>query len=137
MNFANIGYYGMLLNSSSTELVPIVHEVFTPSAQEVALWLDLVAAEEAAARAGRKAVRGSRSQGEGHVLHGSQVKAARRNLEWARALAEQAVSHCPGWSRTFESSGPEWPRAGLRRESDAAGWGGYRRDLHSFRVDPE
>jgi citrate lyase subunit beta/citryl-CoA lyase len=91
--FANelreIGYYGMLLNSASTELVPIVHEIFTPSAEEVALWLDLVGAEDAAARAGGKAVRGSRSQGEGHVLHGSQVKAARRNLEWARALAEQ------------------------------------------------
>ncbi|MFZ0667635.1 MAG: hypothetical protein WAM97_17935, partial [Acidimicrobiales bacterium] len=76
-----------LLNSSSTELVPYVHEVFTPGNEEVALWLEIVTAQEEAERTGGKVRIGDRSQGEGHFIHGSQVKAAAKNLEWARALA--------------------------------------------------
>jgi citrate lyase subunit beta/citryl-CoA lyase len=82
-----LGYYGMLLNSMSTGLVGVVHEVFTPKPEDVALWKEQVRLEDEAAKTGERALHGERGQGEGHVLHGSQVKAARMNLEWARALA--------------------------------------------------
>ena len=41
----NLGYYGMMLGSA--EHVPLVHEVFTPTAEEIAYWreLDELAAE--------------------------------------------------------------------------------------------
>jgi citrate lyase subunit beta/citryl-CoA lyase len=92
----NLGYYGMLLNSMSTGLVPVVHEVFTPTAAEIAHWQELVRLEEEAVRRGTRTLYGEPVQGEGHVLHGSQIKAARRNLDWARALAERDGTPLPG-----------------------------------------
>jgi citrate lyase subunit beta/citryl-CoA lyase len=85
----DLGYYGMLLNSACTELVPYVHEIFTPSDDEVAEWLEVITAQEEAERTGGKVIIGERSRGEGHFIHGSQVKAAAKNLEWARALARR------------------------------------------------
>ena len=41
----NLGYYGMMLGSA--EHVPLVHEVFTPTAEEIAYWREL---DELAAR---------------------------------------------------------------------------------------
>ena len=51
----NLGYYGMMLGSA--EHVPLVHEVFTPTAEEIAYWreLDELAAEAERVTAGRSA----------------------------------------------------------------------------------
>ena len=81
----NLGYYGMMLGDPVH--VPLVHEVFTPTADEVAYWqeLDQLAAE--AERNGSGPVRhGDPSQGEAHVVHIAHVGSARKNLAWARDL---------------------------------------------------
>ncbi len=46
----------------------------------------LVAAADAAAAQGGRALHGSESQGEAHVVHPAHVASARLNLEWARDL---------------------------------------------------
>ena len=85
----NIGYYGMLLNSTSAALVPVVHSVFTPSEEEIAVWRTMVEAHDLAEATSTRALVGQAVQGEGHVLHGSQVVSARRNLAWAQQLARR------------------------------------------------
>jgi citrate lyase beta subunit len=92
----NLGYRGMLLNSASTGLVPYVHEVFTPADEEVAQWQALLDRAAEADRTGERILMGDRSQGEGYYIHGSQVKAARLNMEWARALAARDGRTLPG-----------------------------------------
>ena len=80
----SLGYYGMMLGNAVH--VPLVHEIFTPKPDEVSYWKELVAAAvEAAARGGR-ALHGSESQGEAHVVHPAHVASARLNLQWARDL---------------------------------------------------
>ncbi|MCR9095088.1 MAG: aldolase/citrate lyase family protein [bacterium] len=80
-----LGYYGMMLGDPAH--VPLVHEVFTPSAEEVAYWSDLVRLGDAAAESGEGPILyGDPSQGEGHEVHLAHVESARLNLEWARAL---------------------------------------------------
>jgi citrate lyase subunit beta/citryl-CoA lyase len=81
----NLGYYGMMLGSA--EHVPLVHEVFTPTAEEIAYWreLDELAAE--AERVNSGPIRhGDPRQGEAHVVHIAHVGSARKNLAWARDL---------------------------------------------------
>lgn len=85
----NIGYYGMLLNSTSAPLVPVVHAVFTPADDEIAVWRRMVDAHDKAEAERTRALIGDASEGEGHVLHGSQVVSARRNLAWAEKLARK------------------------------------------------
>ncbi|MFN8027685.1 MAG: aldolase/citrate lyase family protein [Acidimicrobiia bacterium] len=85
----NLGYYGMMLGHAGH--VPLVHEVFSPTAAELAYWLELdalaTAAEEAQRETGGdKILHGDPSQGEGHVVHIAHVGSARRNLAWARDL---------------------------------------------------
>ena len=81
----DLGYYGMMLGHPS--LVPVVHEVFTPTPDEIAYWQDLdrLAREAEAADTG-PIVYGDPNQGEGHVVHIAHVGSARMNLEWARQL---------------------------------------------------
>ena len=81
----DLGYYGMMIGNP--EHVPLVHEVFSPTADELAYWSDLdrLAAEAEQAGSGR-VVYGDANQGEGHVVHIAHVGSARQNLEWARDL---------------------------------------------------
>lgn len=82
----DLGYYGMMLNTA--EHVPVVHEVFSPTADEVEYWaeLDRLATEAAADPNAGPILYGDPNDGEGHVVHGAHVASARKNLEWARAL---------------------------------------------------
>ncbi|MCW2550000.1 MAG: HpcH/HpaI aldolase [Mycobacterium sp.] len=81
----DLGYYGMMI--SNTDHVPLVHEVFSPTAQEIAYWSDLDRLATEAERPGAgPVIYGDANQGEGHVVHIAHVGSARLNLEWARAL---------------------------------------------------
>lgn len=81
----NLGYFGMMVGDPS--LVPIVHEVFTPTDSEVAYWRDLDRlATEAEAHGTGPITYGDPNDGEGHIVHIAHVGSARLNLEWARAL---------------------------------------------------
>lgn len=81
----DLGYYGMMLGDPGH--VPIVHEIFTPTPDEVVYWQDLDRlARDAEARTGDRITYGDPAQGEGHVVHIAHVGSARKNLEWAREL---------------------------------------------------
>lgn len=81
----DLGYYGMMI--SNPEHVPLVHEVFSPTAEELAYWSDLDRlATEAEQKGGGRIVYGDANQGEGHVVHIAHVGSARQNLAWARGL---------------------------------------------------
>lgn len=81
----DLGYYGMMLGDPAH--VPLVHEVFTPTPDEVAYWTELDRLGTEAERTGTGPVlHGDPNQGEAHVVHGAHVASARLNLEWARAL---------------------------------------------------
>lgn len=81
----DLGYRGMMIGDPGQ--VGIVHEVFSPTAEEIAYWQDLdrLASEAEAAGSG-PIVYGDPNQGEGHVVHIAHVGSARMNLEWARRL---------------------------------------------------
>ncbi|MEZ4280563.1 MAG: aldolase/citrate lyase family protein [Myxococcota bacterium] len=80
-----LGYYGMMLGNAAH--LPLVHEIFTPSADEVAYWRELVRLGDAAATSGEGPIfYGDPNQGEGFEVHQAHVESARLNLEWARAL---------------------------------------------------
>ncbi len=78
-----LGYYGMMLGNRAH--VPLVHEVFSPSADQIAHWQAIVAAAESASDES-PATFGDANQGEMHVIHIAHVGSARQNLEWAGAL---------------------------------------------------
>jgi citrate lyase subunit beta/citryl-CoA lyase len=80
----NLGYYGMMIGDPVH--VPIVHEEFSPTPEEVSYWQELDRLATEAERTGRRAVHGDANQGEGHIVHIAHVGSARRNLEWARGL---------------------------------------------------
>jgi citrate lyase subunit beta/citryl-CoA lyase len=81
----DLGYYGMMLGDDSH--VPIVHEVFTPTKDELEYWQDLDRLATEAEAGGTGPIRyGDINQGEGHVVHIAHVGSARKNLEWARGL---------------------------------------------------
>ena len=81
----DLGYYGMMLGNPVH--IPLVHDVFTPTGEQVAYWqeLDRLATEAEATDSGPIRY-GDPSQGEGHVVHIAHVGSARLNLEWAREL---------------------------------------------------
>jgi citrate lyase subunit beta/citryl-CoA lyase len=81
----DLGYYGMMLGDPA--YIPVVHEVFTPTAGEIAYWQDLDRLASEAERDGTgPIVYGDPNQGEGHVVHIAHVGSARKNLAWARDL---------------------------------------------------
>jgi citrate lyase subunit beta/citryl-CoA lyase len=81
----DLGYYGMMLGHPAH--IPLVHEVFTPSVEEVSYWRQLVTLGDEADRTGEGPVlHGDPNQGEAYVVHGAHIGSARLNLEWARAL---------------------------------------------------
>jgi citrate lyase subunit beta/citryl-CoA lyase len=83
------GYYGMMLGDPAH--VPLVHELFTPSLEDVAYWRDLVRLGDEALRTGEGPILyGDPNQGEGHEVHLAHVESARLNLEWAEALGLDA-----------------------------------------------
>jgi citrate lyase subunit beta/citryl-CoA lyase len=81
----DLGYYGMMIGDPVH--VPLVHEVFTPTLEEIAYWteLDRLATEAELAGTG-PVLYGDPNQGEGHVVHIAHIGSARTNLAWARAL---------------------------------------------------
>jgi citrate lyase subunit beta / citryl-CoA lyase len=81
----DLGYYGMMIGDPAH--VSLVHEVFTPTSDEIVYWLELDRLATEAERAGTgPIVHGEPNQGEGHVVHLAHIGSARTNLEWARAL---------------------------------------------------
>ena len=81
----NLGYYGMMLGDPAH--IPTVHEVFTPTAEELAYWQDLDRLAVDAEQTGSGPILyGDPSQGEGHVVHIAHVGSARKNLTWASDL---------------------------------------------------
>lgn len=81
----DLGYYGMMLGDPAH--IPLVHSIFSPTADEVAYWEELDRLGAEAERTGEGPVlHGDPNQGEAHVVHGAHVESARLNLEWARAL---------------------------------------------------
>jgi citrate lyase subunit beta/citryl-CoA lyase len=80
----DLGYYGMMIGDPVH--IPIVHEAFSPTAEEIAYWQELDRLARQAERTGERVVYGDVNQGEGHVVHIAHVGSARRNLEWARGL---------------------------------------------------
>ena len=81
----NLGYHGMMIGDPV--YVPLVHEIFSPTDEEVAYWKDLDRlATEAEGKGGGPITYGDANQGEGHVVHIAHVGSARLNLEWARGL---------------------------------------------------
>jgi citrate lyase subunit beta/citryl-CoA lyase len=81
----NLGYYGMMLGNARH--VPLVHEVFTPTVDELRYWQELDALAADAEATGSGPIRhGDPSQGEAHVVHIAHVGSARKNLAWARDL---------------------------------------------------
>lgn len=81
----DLGYYGMMLGNP--DHIPLVHEIFSPSTEEVAYWEELARLGDEADRTGLGPVLyGDVNQGEGHVVHGAHIESARLNLEWARGL---------------------------------------------------
>jgi citrate lyase subunit beta / citryl-CoA lyase len=73
------GYTGMLLIHPSH--VPIVNEVFTPTAEQIAHWKELIAAVEECEREGR-----SVATFKGNMVDTAHVKVAREMLRWAAEL---------------------------------------------------
>ena len=63
----NLGYFGMMLGDPVH--IPIVHEVFSPTAEEIAYWQELDRLAHEAERTGERALHGDADQGEGHVVH--------------------------------------------------------------------
>ena len=86
LELRNLGYYGMMLGHP--DHVALVHEIFSPSREEIAYWQELVSLADAAEARGSDEVvlHGDAEQGEGHVVHLAHVGSARLNLEWARDL---------------------------------------------------
>jgi citrate lyase subunit beta / citryl-CoA lyase len=75
----NFGYSGMLLIHPSH--VPIVNEVFTPTADQIKHWRELIAAVEQCEREGRSVVTFN-----GMMVDTAHVKVARDLLRWAAEL---------------------------------------------------
>jgi citrate lyase subunit beta/citryl-CoA lyase len=80
----DIGYYGMLLGN--LKLLPIVHEVFSPTKEELTYWGELDALATEAEKNGTQVIHGTLNQGEAHIVHTAHIGSARKNLAWAREL---------------------------------------------------
>ena len=81
----NIGYYGMMIGDP--RLVKVVHEIFSPTKDELDYWQRLDRLQsEAEANGADKILDGDPNMGEAHVVHGAHVESARKNLVWAREL---------------------------------------------------
>jgi len=80
----NLGYYGMMIGDPV--YVPLVHEIFTPTKEELKYWKDLDRLTKEAEKTGGRVTYGDPNQGEGYVIHIAHVGSARMNLEWAKGL---------------------------------------------------
>ncbi|MDB5394947.1 MAG: hypothetical protein JWM91_2453 [Rhodospirillales bacterium] len=80
----NIGYFGMMLGNPL--LLRIVHEVFSPTKEELTYWSELDALATEAEKKGTQVIHGTLNQGEAHIVHTAHVGSARKNLAWAREL---------------------------------------------------
>lgn len=83
----DLGYHGTM--TSHPLHVPLLNEVFSPSADELAYWRELDRLATAAERDGSGPIHhGDPGQGEGHVVHLAHVGSARMNLAWAESLRD-------------------------------------------------
>jgi citrate lyase subunit beta/citryl-CoA lyase len=84
----DLGYCGMMIGDAGKSYVQIVNDIFSPTAEELAYWLELDRLMRVAEQSGSdEPVRyGEAVQGQGHVVHMAYIKSARHNLAWARAL---------------------------------------------------
>ena len=91
----DLGYYGMMIGNP--DHIPLVHEVFSPTDDELAFWqeLDRLATEAEGRGAGRIEY-GDPNQGEGYVVHIAHVGSARKNLAWARDLGLDRLARTSG-----------------------------------------
>jgi citrate lyase subunit beta/citryl-CoA lyase len=80
----NIGYFGMMLGNPL--LLRIVHEVFSPTKEELTYWSELDQLATEAEKRGSQVIHGTVNQGEAHIVHTAHVGSARKNLAWAREL---------------------------------------------------
>ena len=80
----DLGYYGMMLGDPAH--IPLVHEIFTPTREELKYWKDLDKLTKQAEKTGDRVTYGDPNQGEGYVIHIAHVGSARMNLEWAKGL---------------------------------------------------
>jgi citrate lyase subunit beta/citryl-CoA lyase len=81
----NLGYYGMMIGNK--RLIPIVHECFSPTAEELDYWRHLDRLSTEAEKSGAdRIIDGDPNRGEAHVVHGAHIGSARKNLAWAREL---------------------------------------------------
>src|SRR5262249_16816882 len=81
----NIGYFGMMIGNPS--LIPVVHEVFSPTKEELAYWQRLDRLQTEAEKTGAaRIIDGEAHQGGAHIGQGAHVESARKNLRWAREL---------------------------------------------------
>jgi citrate lyase beta subunit len=80
----NLGYYGMMIGDPA--YVSTVHEIFTPTKEELKYWQDLDRLTKEAEKSGDRVTYGDPNQGEGYIIHIAHVGSARMNLEWARGL---------------------------------------------------
>lgn len=82
-----LGYHGTM--TSHPPHVPLLNEVFSPSADELAYWRELDQLATTAERDGSGPIRhGDPGQGEGHVVHLAHVGSARMSLAWAESLRD-------------------------------------------------
>jgi citrate lyase subunit beta/citryl-CoA lyase len=75
----DLGYEGLMAIHPSH--LPIIHEVFTPSAEDIAEWREVIAAMEEAEREGRGAIRLG-----GRLIDFAHAETAKRKLSAARNL---------------------------------------------------
>ena len=81
----DLGYFGMMLGDPAH--VPVVNQIFSPTASEIEYWQDLDRlAASAEANDSGPIIYGDPNRGEGHVVHLAHVGSARQNLAWARDL---------------------------------------------------
>jgi hypothetical protein len=67
--------------------VPVVHEIFSPTDDELSYWQDLDRlATEAEQNGNQQITYGDPLAGEGFVVHIAHVGSARKNLAWAHDL---------------------------------------------------
>jgi citrate lyase subunit beta/citryl-CoA lyase len=82
----DLGYYGIMIGDK--KLIPVVHEVFSPSEAELTYWkrLDRLAREAEQRADSGPILDGDYNQGEAHIVHQAHIGSARKNLAWAREL---------------------------------------------------
>lgn len=103
-----LGYRGSQVRGLA-EHVAIMNEAYSPTAEEIAYWRELVTLADGAGDGDAALQHGSENQGEVHVLHLAHIGSARMGLQWAADLqlaAESGGSPHPRSPRTASAGQP-------------------------------